>query len=149
MYCNDCPLKLFEFWRASLMTAEAQGKYSGNMWSRRSAIERCPSPWNRIRKCPTVTDNGLVKGTDILLKQIQCSNIGKSLNIIVLHWPVICYCWAFMYSVSWRRASLDRRSTTPHVLMFELIPSILYQLNASRLIFWTSKNPSLIRDGCY
>ena len=40
-----------------------------NMWSRRSAIERCPSPWNRIRSCPTVTDNGLVvKGTDIFLK---------------------------------------------------------------------------------
>ena len=86
-----------------------------NMWSRRSAIERCPSPWNRIRSCPTVTDNGLVKGTDILLKQILCSNIGKSLNIIALHWPVICYCWAFTYSVSRRRASLDRRSTTPHV----------------------------------
>ena len=60
---------------------------------------------------------GLEKGTDILLKQIQCSNIGKCLNIIALHWPVICYCWAFTYSVSRRRASLDRRSTTPHVLM--------------------------------
>ena len=47
------------------------------MWSRRSAIERCPSPWNRIRKCPTVTDNGLVKGTDILLKQILCSKNRK------------------------------------------------------------------------
>ena len=26
-----------------------------------------------------------MKGTDILLKQIQCSNIGKSLNIIALY----------------------------------------------------------------
>ena len=95
------------------------------MWSRRSAIERCPSPWNRIRKCPTVTDNGLVKGTDILLKQILCSNIGKSLNIIALHWPVICYCWAFTYSVSRRRASLDRRSTTPHVLDIMTLNTII------------------------
>ena len=87
------------------------------MWSRWSAIERCPSPRNWICKCPTVTDNGLVKGTDILLKQILCSEIGKSLNIIALHWPVICYCWAFMYSVSRQRASLDRRSTTPHVFI--------------------------------
>ena len=26
-----CPLKLFEFWHTSLMTAEAQGKYSGKI----------------------------------------------------------------------------------------------------------------------
>ena len=25
------------------------------MWSRRSAIERCPSPWNRKQLCPIVT----------------------------------------------------------------------------------------------
>ena len=87
------------------------------MWSRRSAIEQCPSPWNRIRKCPTVTDNGLVKGTDILLIQIISSKNWKPVNIIALHWPVICYCWAFTYSVSRRRASLDRRSTTPHVFI--------------------------------
>ena len=36
-----------------------------NMWSRRSAIERCPSPRNQIRFCPIVTDNGPVKGNDI------------------------------------------------------------------------------------
>ena len=86
------------------------------MWSRRSAIERCPSPRNQIRFCPIVTDNGQVKGTDILLIQILCSKIWKSVNIIALHWPVICYYWAKMYLVSWRRASLDRRSTTPQLL---------------------------------
>ena len=36
-----------------------------NMWSHRSAIERCPSPWNIIRKCPTATNKGPVKGNDI------------------------------------------------------------------------------------
>ena len=53
---------------------------------------------------------------DILLKQIIYSKNKKSVNIIALHLPIICYCWALMYSVSRRRASLDHRSTTPHVI---------------------------------
>ena len=49
---------------SSMNTLHVQARF-WNMWSCRSAIERCPSPWNRIRKCPTVTDNGPVKGNDI------------------------------------------------------------------------------------
>ena len=44
-----------------------------------------------------------------------CSEKQNSINIIALHWPVNCYYWALTYLVSRRRASLDRRSTTPHV----------------------------------
>ena len=65
-----------------------------NMWSRRSAIERCPSPWNRKQLCPIVTVYRLVKGNDILLKQILCSKKQNSINIIALRWPVNCYYWA-------------------------------------------------------
>ena len=36
-----------------------------NMWSPRSAIERCPSPQNQIRFRSIVTDNGREKGNDI------------------------------------------------------------------------------------
>ena len=90
-----------------------------DMSSRRSAIERCPSPQNQIRFCPIVTDNGPVKGNDILLIQILCSKNWKSVNIIALHWPVICYYLAKRYLVLQRRASLDRRSTTPHVFTSE------------------------------
>ena len=41
------------------------GAVFNNMWRRRSAIERCPSPRNQIRFCPIVTYNGAVKGNDI------------------------------------------------------------------------------------
>ena len=43
--------------------------------------------------------------------------IWKSVNIIALRWPVNCYYWALTYLVSQGRASLDRRSTTPHVFI--------------------------------
>ena len=99
------------------------------MWSRRSAIERCPSPWNQIHSCPTVTDKGQVKGTDILLKQILCSTYQKSVNIIALHLPLICYCWAWTYLVSRRRASLDHRSTTPHVAISQPFAPNFKRLN--------------------
>ena len=106
------------------------------MWSRRSAIERCPSPWNRKRLCPIVTVYRLVKGNDILLKQILCSEKQNSINIIALRWPVNCYYWALTYLVSRGRASLDRRSTTPHVFIFAIFGPILCQCDQNWILRW-------------
>ena len=44
--------------------------------------------------------------------KFSVSSIAKS----ALHWSVICCCWALIYSVSRRRASLDCRPMTPHIL---------------------------------
>ena len=54
------------------------------MSSHRSAIEQCPSPQNQICYCPIVTDNRLVKGTDILLKQILYSKNSPA-RYLLLH----------------------------------------------------------------